>query len=188
MWSKIRKVFLFVLELIFLALLAFGVVKIVHRFVFQPFYILGPSMEPNFFNYDYLIINKISYRFNEIERGEVIVLKNPSSPASLIIKRVVGLPGEEIKIKEGKVFLYNKILGWRELEEPYLGVGTSTPGDLEITLASDEYFVMGDNRNVSLDSRSFGVLKKNLIVGRAWLRAWPFSSFGFIKEYPKLNN
>ena len=180
--AKLRSVIISFLELLLLFFLAYGVVKIVHRFVFQPFYVVGSSMEPNFFDHDYLIVEKIKYRFESPERGEVIVLHTPSQPSSLIIKRIIGLPGETVIIRDGQVFLEkknsNRIF---KLQEPYLPVGTETPGDLRLLLAKDEYFVMGDHRNRSLDSRSFGPVKRRMIIGRVWLRIWPFHSFGLIR-------
>jgi len=178
---KFRSTIIFVVELFFLFGVAWGVVKVVHRFVFQPFYVVGVSMEPNFFDHDYLIIEKIKYRFKSPERGEVIVLKTPSNPTSLIIKRIIGLPGEEILIKNGKVFFKSEgSSGEIEFKEPYLPAGLETPGETNIFLKENEYFVMGDHRNMSLDSRSFGPVKKELIIGHTWLRAWPITNFGLI--------
>ena len=178
---RFRSIIIFIVELFLLFGVAYVAVKVVHQFIFQPFYVVGPSMEPNFFDLDYLIIEKIKYRFKSPERGEVIVLKNPSSPNSLIIKRIIGLPGEEVLIKNGKVFLKSEGSGEEiELKEPYLPAGLETPGENKTILKKNEYFVMGDHRNVSLDSRSFGPVKEELIVGHTWLRVWPIKGFGLI--------
>lgn len=131
-------------------------------------------MEPNFENGDYLIIDEISYRFREPQRGEVVVFKYPKDPSQNFIKRVIGLPGETIEIKDGQIKVYKgdeiKVLD----ESKYLSLDTS--GSLRAELKEDEYFVLGDNRPFSFDSRRFGVLPEDNIIGRVFLRAWPFAS------------
>jgi signal peptidase I len=135
-------------------------------------------MEPNFEDGDYLIIDEITYRFREPKRGEVVVFKNPLNERQRFIKRIVGLPGEKIEISNGKIFISN---GERKiLTEPYLNF-SFTSGDVQITLGKDEYFVLGDNRQFSLDSRRFGPIKKKEIVGRVFLRLWPIYSFAKIE-------
>jgi signal peptidase I len=126
-------------------------------------------MEPSFYDNEYLVIDEISYRFKEPIRGEIIVFRYPRDPKQFFIKRIIGLPGETIQITGNSVFVNGE-----EIEEPYLGTDTETKGESVITLQSDEYFVLGDNRSFSLDSRNFGPLKQEFIVGKTWIRGWPF--------------
>ena len=134
-------------------------------------------MEPTFYDNEYLIINEIGYRFHAPERGDVIVLRYPKDPSQFFIKRIVGLPGETIKLQNGSVFIINDLNpdGIQLDESFYLGSDIKTYGNSEITLSSDEYFVLGDNRDESLDSRSvsLGPVHRSSIIGEAWLRVWP---------------
>lgn len=135
-------------------------------------------MEPSFYDHEYLIIDEISYRFREPERGEIIVFKYPKDPSQYFIKRVIGLPGDQIQIKDGKIFIYDETHGrMTELEENYLGSEVETFSNTQdtIQLSNDEYFVLGDNRNHSKDSRSFGPVKGSFIVGRVLFRGWPLN-------------
>ena len=142
-------------------------------------------MNPSFENGDYLIVDEISYRFRDPQRGEVIVFKYPQNPSQRFIKRIVGLPGETVEIREGEVIIYGqdetKVLD----ESSYLDSSLYTSGDIKVSLAENEYFVLGDNRPFSYDSRRFGVLPEEYIIGRFFLRAWPLDSLsGFkIPEY-----
>ncbi len=129
-------------------------------------------MEPNFDNGQYLVVNEIGYRFESPERGDVIVFKFPLDPSQFYIKRVIGLPGETVAIKDGQVLINGEYLD----ESVYLPEGTFTPGEMEITLEAGEYFVLGDNRNASSDSRQWGVLPEENIIGQVWLRAWPVNT------------
>jgi len=160
-----------VLKIVIVALL---IVVPIRYFIFQPFFVRGQSMEPNFQSGDYLIIDEISYRFSEPQRGDVIVFKYPKNPSQRFIKRIIGLPGETIEIENGKVMIYR---GGQEImldESNYLSV-LETPGDIQISLQENEYFVLGDNRFLSSDSRRWGSLSRENIVGRVFLRAWPFT-------------
>jgi len=139
--------------------IAIAVVLIIRTFLFQPFIVEGASMFPNFQNSDYLIVDELTYR-----------LRN------YYIKRIVGLPGETVEIKEGKVIIYNtEHPEGFVLKEEYL-LNSKTPGEEKIILGPDEYFVLGDNRSASYDSRSWGPLKKDKIVGLVRLQLWPLSS------------
>jgi signal peptidase I len=159
-------------------ILALLIVLPIRLFIFQPFIVKGQSMEPNFEDGDYLIIDEITYRFREPKRGEVVVFKNPMNEHQRFIKRIVGLPGETVEISDGKIFISN---GEKKvLNEPYLN-SSFTTGEIQITLGKDEYFVLGDNRQFSLDSRRFGPIRKKEIVGRVFLRLWPIYSFAKIE-------
>ncbi len=133
-------------------------------------------MEPNFKNGEYLIVDELSYRFHEPKRGEVIVFKYPLKPSEYFIKRVIGLPGETIKIENGKVVIKDVATNKPVLlEEEYLSKSLRTSPDLNVTLASGQYFVLGDNRPRSSDSRIWGLLPKENITGKVFLRLWPIA-------------
>jgi len=176
-----RKSFVFIWEIVQIVIIALLIVIPIRYFIFQPFFVKGQSMEPNFENGDYLIIDEISYRFREPLRGEVVVFKYPQDPSQRYIKRIIGLPEETIIIEDGRVTIINW-QGDQILDESnYLSSSVQTPGKVQITLTGNEYFVLGDNRSVSADSRSWGPLPKENIVGRVILRAWPFTAFAKIE-------
>lgn len=172
---------LFFLELIKLAIIAGLVIGLVRHFLFKPFYVKGQSMEPNYHEKDYLIIDEITYRFREPVRGEVIVFKAPTGE-DYYLKRVIGLPGERIKIEKNKIIIYNSehpqgvVVSESYLDEPTDGLVPET------TMSADEYFVLGDNRDASYDSRRFGPIGRNLIVGRAWFRGLPINKAGLLNS------
>jgi len=172
----------FVFEVLKIVIIALVIVVPVRYFLFQPFIVKGQSMEPNFSDGDYLIIDEISYRFKAPQRGEVIVFDAPNDPSSRYIKRIIGLPGETIKIESGNVFLYKNGEYQNLKEDKYLSLEVKTLGDVQVTLNPEEYFVLGDNRFVSADSRKFGILSKDKIIGRVYLRAWPISAFSKIES------
>lgn len=149
---------------------------VIRTWVIQPFRIEGPSMEPNFHSGELLLVDKISYALRGPKRGEVVVFKNPTSTSQDYIKRIIGLPGETIRIEKGQVFVNDQLLN-----EPYLpdGLLTSATGsDYNTTLTKDQYFVMGDNRERSFDSRSWGPLEKKYLIGRSTLVLYPSYAAG----------
>lgn len=167
---------LFILEIIKVAVLAGITIALVRYYLFKPFYVKGASMEPNFYDHEYLIIDELSYRFRPIERGEVIVFKYPGNPKEYFLKRIIGLPGERIKVAEGHVTVYNTAHPEGvEIKEAYLPSDLETVGEKVTVLGGNQFFVMGDNRPNSYDSRRFGPIDRSAIVGRAWLRGWPFN-------------
>jgi signal peptidase I len=171
-----KHLILFAWEILKIVVLALLVVVPIHYFVFQPFFVRGQSMEPNFINGDYLIIEKISYQLRTPERGEVVVFRYPEDPSQTFIKRIIGLPGETVKILDGDVYVSKNGLPELLDESKYLSSTLETQGDLEVRLDLNEYFVLGDNRPVSADSRRWGPLPTDNIIGRAVLRAWPFAA------------
>lgn len=176
MKSAMRNFFFHIWEIVKIIIVALVIVIPIRYFLFQPFVVKGQSMEPNFENGDYLIIDEISYRFRNPERGEVIVFKYPNLLTQRYIKRIIGLPGETVEIQDGKVVIFNQ-KGERQLAETsYLPPGTRTSGDIRVSLSEGEYFVLGDNRAASSDSRSWGNLPKEDIIGRVFFRAWPFAA------------
>ncbi|HBP00124.1 MAG: hypothetical protein UU48_C0001G0113 [Candidatus Uhrbacteria bacterium GW2011_GWF2_41_16] len=177
---------LFVLEIIQILVFSAAIIIPIRYFLIQPFYVKGASMEPNFYDHEYLLIDEISYRFREPKRGDIIVFRYPRNPSEFFIKRVVGLPGETVEILDGVVTLYNnEHPNGIRLEESYLS-GAYTPGRIKYVLGSDEYIVLGDNRDASLDSRAFGPVKRDELVGRVWIRGLPLNRAGIFEtpEYP----
>ncbi len=164
-----------ILELAKMIGLAIITIVVIRYFLFKPFYVKGESMEPNFYDHEYLIIDELSYRLREPSRGDVIVFHYPNDPKEYYLKRIIALPGERVKVAGGKVTVYNDAHPEGvEIKEVYLPEQIETMGDQTSTLGNDEYFVMGDNRSNSFDSRRFGPIHKSLIVGRALFRGWPF--------------
>lgn len=178
----------FIWELARVVIIAFVIMLVFRLFIAEPFIVSGASMTPNFHDREYLIVNKIGYRLQAPERGDVVIFKYPKDTSQYFIKRIIGLPGEKVKIEEGRVFIYNsKNPDGQVLDEPYLVNQAETFGRSDITnLGSDEYFVLGDNRQSSSDSRVWGVLPANDLVGKAWLRVFPLPEFGII-SHPELN-
>lgn len=166
-----RGVFLFIFEVIKIVVLALLIVIPIRYFIFQPFVIKGNSMEPNFHQGDYLIVDEITYRFKEPQRGDVIVFRYPKDTSQRFIKRIIGLPGETVTIEEGEITISKGI------EEKILDESAYLPAqnyfdDVSLSLKENEYFVLGDNRFASFDSRKWGSLPRNYIVGRVILRTW----------------
>ncbi len=160
-------------EVVKVALVSLAIILPIRYFLVQPFYVKGASMEPNFYDHDYLLIDEISYRLREPDRGDVVVFRYPRDPSNYFIKRVIGLPGERLVVNEDKIFISAPSGEQVEYHEPYLGEWIKTIGSTDITLGDRQYFVLGDNRGASLDSRSFGPIDRKAIVGRVWVRAWP---------------
>ena len=174
----------FLKETLNFAIITFLIVVPIRIFVAQPFLVSGASMDPTFKNGNYLIVDEISYRFNEPQRGDVIVFKFPGDTSKFYIKRIIGLPGELVEIKNGEVFITNTndVFGSDsapfQLGEDYVVNKSFGNFSSKTPLNEDEYFVMGDNRPASSDSRFWGVLPKKLIKGRAFLRLLPINSLG----------
>lgn len=177
-----KNILLFTWEIAKVVIIAALIVVPIRYFVFQPFFVRGQSMEPNFHNGDYLIVDEISYRFGEPQRGEVIVFEYPHDPSVRYIKRIIGLPEETIEVKDGKVNVYSKNGIPQIVDElDYLPQSTQTLGDLEVQLEGDEYFVLGDNRTFSSDSRRWGSLSREDIIGRVFIRAWPLAAMAKVE-------
>ncbi|WP_075718682.1 signal peptidase I [Roseburia sp. 499] len=160
----------------------FIITYLVITYVGQRTEVIGTSMEYTLSDGDNLIVDKISYRFHDPERFDIIVFPFQYKEDTYYIKRIIGLPGETVQIDmNGTIYIDGE-----ELQESYGREVIKDPGTAAepITLGEDEYFVLGDNRNASSDSRdpSVGVIKREDIIGRAWLRIYPFSKFGFIKH------
>jgi len=167
----------FTWEILKIVIISLAIIVPIRYFLIQPFFVKGASMEPNFLDGDYLIVDEISYRFETPRRGEVIIFRHPLEPSQFFIKRVVGLPGENVEVKDGKVYINGS-----ELNETKYLQNIETVGNVEVKLDKDEYFVLGDNRDASSDSRKWGEVDKKLIIGRAWLRAWPVNRLGAVNK------
>jgi signal peptidase I len=173
-----------ILELLQFVLIVLIIIIPIRMFVAQPFVVVGQSMEPTFISNEYLIVDELTYRLDDPKRGQVIVFKYPygeveGSDSKYFIKRIIGLPGETVVIKKGVVSIQNKVnpKGF-VLDEPYIKARTDT--SLTMTLGKDQYFVMGDNRAQSFDSRAWGPLSSEFIVGKAFIRLLPPTKAGFL--------
>ncbi|MFC1756881.1 signal peptidase I [Patescibacteria group bacterium] len=167
-------------EFIKFALIAIIIVVPIRLWVAQPFIVNGDSMSPNFENGEYLIVDEFSYHFREPERGEVIIFRYPQNPSKFFIKRIIGLPEERVEIIDDQIYIYNEEFPQGILiRESYLKEPINTANLITI-LESQEYFVLGDNRTRSSDSRLWGALPEDLIMGRAWVRLWPFNKMSII--------
>lgn len=163
----------FLSELIRFAIIALLIVFPIRLFVAQPFIVAGASMEPAFENGQYLIVDEITYRLGEPERGDVIIFRYPRDPSKFFIKRIIALPGETIQLEDSRVIVRNrKHPEGFVLDELYVAA-MDKPVSLTVSLDDNEYFVLGDNRDASSDSRVWGTLDRKLIIGRAFLRLLP---------------
>jgi len=168
--------------------MAVAIIIPVRYFLFQPFVVTGDSMRPNFHDGNYLIVDELTYRIREPQRGEVVVMRFPKDTSQFFIKRIVAMPGEHIVIKDGRVTIYNA--GHAEglvLEEPYLSSQNITYGNIDRVLGKDEFFVLGDNRLSSSDSRVWGILPRADIVGRVYLRLFPVQDLELFIPSPVYN-
>lgn len=163
-------------DLVKFALIALLIVLPVRLFVAQPFIVRGASMEPTFETNEYLIVDQLSYRFDDPKRGDVIILKYPKDESIFFIKRIIGLPGETVELA-GNTVVIERGAGTEPLtlDETYIPKERLQNEYGVYTLGEGEYFVLGDNRRASSDSRAWGVLKRDEVVGRAWLRLLPVS-------------
>ncbi len=159
-------------ELVRFALLAAVIVLPVRMFIAQPFIVSGSSMFPTFMDGEYLIVDELSYHLGNPKRDEVVIFKYPNDTKKYFIKRIIGLPNETVQIRGSAVTIINKEnpKGF-VLTEPY--VKNTSENSMTFELGDDEYFVMGDNRNASSDSRYWGPVPRKLMIGRAFLRLFP---------------
>lgn len=177
MFAKLGAFFMDILEVIVLAV---GIFLIVYLLILRPHKIKGQSMHPNFPDGEYLLTEKVTYYKDDPKRGDVVVFKPPISEDEFI-KRVIGLPGDTVSVSNGKVFLNGQLLN-----EDYIKINTSAGAFLSegetYTVPEGNYFVMGDNRPHSSDSRSWGPITKKVITGKAWLIYFPFNLAGIVPK------
>lgn len=166
-------------EIVKFIALAVIIVAPIRMFIAQPFIVNGRSMQPTFATGQYLIVDEISYRLENPQRGNIIVFKYPLDLSKFFIKRIIGLPNETVEIKNGIVTIKSKTNpNGFQIKEPY--VKFKKNDTMTRKLGPDEYFVMGDNRADSLDSRAWGTVPKKLIVGKAFLRLLPVANAGIM--------
>lgn len=158
------------------------VVFVIRTYVAQPFIVSGLSMYPTFNNNNYLVIDELSYDFTAPARGDVLVFRYPGDPSIFYIKRIIGLPGERLVSQDGAITVYPSASSTKgvALNEPYIEADHESYNSWSVTLGPGQYWMMGDNRNESSDSRIWGPLPKSLIIGRPVLRLFPFPSFGVL--------
>lgn len=169
-----KKTFWSFLEIFETILIAVIAVVLIRTFVAQPFLVSGSSMEPTFQSGNYLLVDEITYNFRNPERGEVVVFSSPSDNGSYYIKRIIGLPGERVVIDKGKVSIYENGEE-KSLNEDYVSNLDLRGKNYDVELDNSEYFVLGDNRGFSFDSRNWGALEEDKIVGLVRLRLWPIN-------------
>ena len=178
----LRKIYFFFIDTMQTILLAASIFLVIYIFLFRPFQVSGESMFPTFKNKEYILTNLIALRFENPKQGDVIVFKAPTDAEKDFIKRVIGVPGDSVYLKEGFVYVNGKKLN----ESAYLGSDVRTYGgsflkeDQPITVPQDEYLVMGDNRPFSSDSREWGFLKKSAIIGKSFFVYWPLNTMRIV--------
>ena len=178
-----NEILAFVWETVKVVVISLAIILPIRYYLVQPFFVKGASMEPSFEDGDYILIDELTFRFREVERGEVIIFRFPQEPSQFFIKRIVGLPEETVQVKDNKVTIFNEESpeGF-VLNEEYLAPEQKTLGTVTMKLDDNEYFVLGDNRLQSSDSRRWGAVNRRLIMGRAFLRPWPFTRASRIPE------
>ncbi len=182
--EALRKAYFFLLDILQTLILAAAAFVVVYMFLFRPFEVNGESMYPNLHNHQYLITNIISLKIGDPKLGDVVVFKAPNEPEKDFIKRVIGIKGDKISILEGKVYLNDKQLD----ESKYLDSSVKTYGGSflkegqSIVVPEEYFFVLGDNRSYSSDSREWGLVPKKNIIGISKFIYWPASDAGFIKN------
>jgi signal peptidase I len=178
--KRIGEFFLDILEVVVFAVAIF---LFMYLLVMQPHKIKGASMEPNFPNGEYLLTDKLSYRFNEPNRGDVIVFEAPGQQGEEYIKRIIALPGERVLIMNDLVYINGEVLNESYIPEKLrLSPGSFIKEGQEILVPSNNYFVLGDNRPFSSDSRAWGTVSEDAITGRAWIIYWPLNGAGMVEK------
>ncbi|OGH12572.1 MAG: signal peptidase I [Candidatus Levybacteria bacterium RIFCSPHIGHO2_01_FULL_36_15] len=173
--SLIRKLYYIALDLLETFVIAGAIFVVIYAFLFRLFLVNGDSMLPNFHNGEYIVTNLITLRLNPLKRGDVVVFQAPPNLEKDYIKRVIGLPGDRIIIKDGNIYLNGELLD----EKTYLAADSKTYGEQflrdgqEVTVPSNNYFVLGDNRRYSSDSRDWGFVSFDKIIGKSFIVAWP---------------
>jgi len=169
--SRARSALRELVETVVFTLLIYALIR---TFLFENYRVVGYSMVPTLQDNQFLVVNKLGYRLHDPQRGDIIVFRDPRTPDRKLIKRVIGLPGEVVEIRQGQVLVNEQPLAEPYLQDPGYSSLPST------SIPADQYFVLGDNRNNSSDSRSWGTLEHDLIVGKAWVSYWPPALWGVV--------
>jgi signal peptidase I len=168
-----------VVEWVGLVIGALLIALVIKTFLFQAFYIPSASMDPTLKVHDRVLVNKLSYHLHPVHRGDIVVFKAPAEERTPqikdLVKRVIGLPGDSLEGRDGHVYVNERLLN-----EPYLPRGTITDNLPKQVVPAGSYFMMGDNRTQSSDSRVFGPIKRATIIGRAFVTMWPLTRLGFL--------
>lgn len=173
----------FILDIIETIVVALAIFVVVYLFLFQPHQVKGSSMLPNFHDGEYILTDKISYRFGLPQRGDVVVFKAPKNQEVDYIKRIIGLPEDEVSLNNGLVFLNGNKLPEKYLPAEFLtSAGSFLQEGVGVVVPKGQYFVLGDNRDHSSDSREWGFVTKEEIVGKTFVRYWPINELGFIPK------
>lgn len=183
----LRRLWLWFLDFIETIVIALAIFVVVYRFLFQPHQVKGNSMYDNFHDGEYILTDKISYRFRLPQRDDVVVFKAPQNEDYDYIKRIIALPGDRIKVSQGRIYMNDQAVNESGYLDPRINTaaGVWAKEGQSLTVPANEYFVMGDNRSHSSDSREWGPVPQPNIVGRAWLRYWPLNQIGLVDKYPK---
>lgn len=181
--SLFRRVYILLIDLVETLVIAGAVFVVIYAFLFRPFQVNGKSMFPTYDDQEYVLTNLIALRFSSLERGDVIVFKAPPNEDRDYIKRVIGIPGDTVTIRDGFVYINGK-----KLDETYLPPDYKTYGGAflsegeEAPVPADSYFVMGDNRGYSSDSREWGFVPRDKIIGKSYVVYWPPNHFRVINH------
>lgn len=179
----LKKLIAWIFDFLQSIVVVMAILVMIYLFIISPQEISGDSMFPTFKNGEYILTNKVEYKLHEPQRGDVIVFKSPKNKDIDYIKRIIGIPGDTVSLRDGKFYVNGELLDEHYLP-PYIYTfaGSFMKENTEVTVPEGYYFVVGDNRPHSLDSREFGFVPKQDIIGKAFFRYWPFERAGLIKN------
>lgn len=182
--SAVKKLYLIILDFVETLVLVGAIFLIIYIFLFRPYQVNGLSMDPNFHHGEYILTNIITLKLSPLNRGDVIVFQAPPNTEKDYIKRIIGMPSDRIMLQNGRIYVNNQLID----ENAYLSPSVRTLGgqflrdNQEITVPPGNYFVMGDNREFSSDSREWGYVSKDKIIGKSFVVYWPVEDFKVIKD------
>lgn len=175
--SILRKIYYLLFDLVQTLVIAGAIFVVIYAFLFRPYQVNGHSMDPTFENGEYVLTNLITLRLNDLKRGDIVVFNAPPDQEKDYIKRIIGLPGDRVKIVAGEVYVNGEKLNQSEFLEP--GIRTNGGAFLgegdEVVVPEDQFFAMGDNRDFSSDSREWGFVPKSAIIGKSFVVYWPLN-------------
>jgi signal peptidase I len=181
MFSIFKAIFKFLFDILESIVVALAIFVVIYLYFYQPHQVKGASMEPNFHDGEYILTNKYEYRFSNPQRGDVIVFKSPQNPDVDYIKRIIALPGDSLKLVNNAYYINGiKLIESYIASNLYTYNGAFLKEGQEITIPENKYFVSGDNRPRSSDSREWGLIDRSAIIGKSQLRYYPFDRFGII--------